>query len=295
MKMKNHFVPKFYFKPWLDAEGKVVRYCRKPSGEIHIKRMTPGQICYQHDLHTLVDPVNSEKLHIVEDWLGKSIDDKAAPVVEKILKSGIKAICDEEAHAIVGLILSLIVRSPENVAYLRQNAPTTWKDAMAKEQEKLYRELAGTSEMDSLPSLIEYAETRHPGSIKNAGNFLITEIISDGKYWERLINLRWRTVSFSGTHVAAQLTSDRPVTIIGTGLDDPNVCVIFPISPTTVLYLMTEQIMAQLDKLGVGYLGLWTIKQTLANARKFVFGTNATNSNLVDKHLVANVTEAKGS
>ena len=283
--MKNHFVPKFYFRPWLDLTGHLRQFSRTPSGQIVSNKKTPGQICYRPDLHTLTGPIDAAKQHVVEEWLNKSIDDKAAPVVSKIVAHGLTAINDEEAHAVAGLILSLIVRRPENVAYLQSQAPGEWKAAMERVEQNMRLELEGTPDADSMPTLREYAEMHHPGAVENSGNLLITGITADPKYWRRLMNLCWWVADFSGTSVDNQPTTDRAVAFTGTGLDDPNVTVILPLSPHKVLYLNNLNERDKCQARGLGWLGLTTMRVTIANARRFVYGTSGTNANIIGKWL----------
>lgn len=281
--MDNHFVPEFYFRPWLDARGHLVQFGWRPHGLVGDLK-TPGQICYRRDLHTLNEQISPEKRDAVERWLTLAIDSQAAPVVKKILSNGIKSIDHNDASRMVHFITSLIVRRPENVELLNRLAPTDFKRNLIARNEAVQQELREVDMIDA-PTLLEYTQKHHPGLIENFGNLLISPIAADEKRAEWLFRRRWWTVDYDGTSVMPQITSDRGVTCLGTAFDDPNSMVILPLSPRCVLYVTSEQDKSRLEAFGNGLIGLNTIKAVAGNARTFVYGTRETNRNLIKKNL----------
>jgi hypothetical protein len=281
--MDNHFVPEFYFGPWLDARGHLVQFGWRPRGLVGDLK-TAGQICYRRDLHTLNELISPEKRDVVEHWLTREIDSQAAPVIKTILASGIVAIDGRDAGRLAHFIMSLIVRRPESVELLRSEAPTEFARNLEHRDEAIRQELrcAGVTEA---PTLLEYAQRHRPGMIENFGNLLISPIVADRKRAEWLLRRRWWAVDYDGTSVVPQITSDRGVTCLGIALDDPRSMVILPLSPRHVLYITSEQDQARLQTLGRGLLGLSTIKAVAGNARRFVYGTKEANQNLIRKYL----------
>jgi hypothetical protein len=55
--------------------------------------------------------------------LTENIDTRAAPAIRKVLEFGAGAIDNKDANALVRLLLSLIVRSPERVQLLKEITP----------------------------------------------------------------------------------------------------------------------------------------------------------------------------
>jgi len=233
--------------------------------------------------------IDADKRDAVENWLTKEVDNKAAPVIRKILSDGIHSINSEEVSFVIRFVMSLIVRRPENIDRLNQEAPMELARNMAKQDEEIQRELRDAGVTDTI-TLLEYAQKNRPGWVENFGNLMISPIVGDQRRADWLIRRKWWTVDYEGTSVIPQITSDRGVTCLGVALDDPNSMVILPLSPLRVLYITSDEGKQRLQALGKGRLGLNTIKVVAANARTFVLGTRKTNRNLVERHLARPVT-----
>jgi hypothetical protein len=116
--LDHHFVPEFYFSPWLDKTGHLVRFGWM-WGKFTRDLKTPGQICYVQDLHTFSKALGKYAPDAVEHWL-TNIDTRAAQAIRQILSNGVDSMTNEQANHMATLILSLIVRRPEKVSYLDQ-------------------------------------------------------------------------------------------------------------------------------------------------------------------------------
>jgi len=201
------------------------------------------------------------------------------------LAEGVSSIDGNDATPLVVFVLSLIVRSPEKVRFLLQHASEELKRNMTIQDRKMLEELGHAAEAYGFPSLEAYAEQVHPGYIENSGRAVMTDIIADERYIKRLLALHFWTANFVNTSVFPIVTTDRALTVIGTGLDDPNVMLILPLSPQIVLYLTTPGTQRQLIDQGIGVLGLRTMQSVLSNARRFAYGTRGSNRNLIERHL----------
>jgi hypothetical protein len=133
-------------------------------------------------------------------------------------------------------------------------------------------------------SLLEYASKR-AGFIENSGKVMLCQVIADRRFGERLYNKEWWSVDFTGTNAIPQFTSDRAVTCLGSGIDDPNGLIMLPLSPSIVLYICNTEVKSRYQSLGRGRLGLETMKAIATNARMFAYGTRQSNRNVIDKYL----------
>lgn len=275
--MRNHFVPEFYFAPWLDERGHLYQFSRQRRGIVADKK-APGQICYLHDLHTLTGPVDPNKRDVVENWLTKFIDGSAAPVIKKILSQGVASVNDEEARALLWFTLAVIVRRPESVTLLHEQSAPLLRQNIAKVEKSSPEEF-------TTQSLEEWAEATHPGAIENSGRLMIGQIIADPKFGEHLMERTWWTVDYRGTSTWPQPTSDKAVSALGRSFTDPDRVLVLPLSPDIVLYGSSEGRKRQLLELGRGRLGLWTMRVTISEARRYVYGVAATNRTLIAQYL----------
>jgi hypothetical protein len=226
--MRNHFIPEFYFAPWLDDRGHLFQFSRQRSG-IAADKKTPGQICYQHDLHTLTGPVDPTKRDAVEHWLTKAIDSRAAPVIKKILSNGIATLDETDASKLIQFILALIVRRPESVGMLDEQSAPLLRQNMARVDRESPDEFEATS-------LEEWTEATHPGLIENSGRLMVGNIIADQKIGEKLMDRAWWTADYRNTSTWPQPTSDKALSTLGRAFTDPDRLLVLPLSPDIVLY-----------------------------------------------------------
>lgn len=279
--MKNHFVPRFYFKPWLDDRGHLFQFSRSRNSGLSVVAKTPAAICFRTDLHTFLDVTDPERRHAIEHWLSKQIDVYAAAITRQILSHGVASISAEQKSRLTHFILSLIIRKPETVEYLISNAPAELLRNMAIEDEKIRQEHGDLG----LPTLAEYATKSRPGILENSGRFFIPELIGHREYGERLFALRWWAVDFSGTSIGPLLTSDRPVIWQSKSLGDPDAYYCLPLSPTVALYAAQQHVADKMLAQGNGILGLRTLQSTLIKCRQFVYGKRDTNRNMIERYL----------
>lgn len=280
--MENHFVPEFYFVPWLDEQGHLIRFGWM-RGKLTRDLKTPGQICYVNDLHTFSRPMGKYTPHAVEHWL-TNIDTNAAIAIRQILSGGIESITNEHANHLALFFLSLIVRRPEKVSYLDQRAAEDFKRSLAAHDKQLADDADLSPAAYGFTSLRDYAEQIHPGLIENVGRILITDIIADERYLRRILSMEWWT-GLSAVSIGPIVTTDRPLTIVGTGLDDPEVVLVLPLGPRLVLYLTPLGIRRRMIAGGWGPLCLRTMQLLLRSAHRFAYGTPETNQNLIGRYL----------
>ena len=281
--VQNHFIPEFYFSPWLNETGHIIRFGWM-RGKLTRDPKTPGQICYVVDLHTFTGTVGKLDKDAVESWL-TNIDTNAAKAIKDILSDGLKSIGDEGATHLATFILSLIVRSPEQVGYLNERAAPDFQKTLDAQDAQVQGDPELLPTTYGFTSLQDYTERVHPGLIENVGRVLITDIISDVRYVRRVVEMDWWTIDFSSCGFGGVITSDRLPVIVGKGLDDPQVLLVLPLSPSTVLYLSPPGWRARMTAGGKGPLGIWTMKMILSTARQFAFARKTANVNLISKYL----------
>lgn len=282
--MQNHYVPEFYFKPWLDERNHLVRFGWM-RGRLTRDRKTPGQICYLDDHHTFSRPIGKYGVHAVEDWLTDQVDTRTAKIVDRILAGEIELLSNNEANRLVLFIQSLIVRHPAKLHHIREKATEQFKQTMAAADEQMALEKGEAPLTFGYSSLLDYAEKAHPGLVENIGRFMMPEIIADEKYRQKLLDMdRW-TINFDGNAAAPMLTTDRPLVMLGSGLLDPNVALVLPLSPNVVLYLTPTGWRGRMLAEGRGPLCVWTQRIILKGAWRFAFGTSSSKINLIERYL----------
>jgi hypothetical protein len=114
-------VPEFYLRRFVDAEGKVLRTFKAPSGVLHERRYPPKATGFQEDLYSIEPETTNHRVRrpdrIDVDFFGP-IDNGAAPLAQKILDSAPSALSQDERRVFAIFVNSLIERHPQR---LRKN------------------------------------------------------------------------------------------------------------------------------------------------------------------------------
>lgn len=282
--VQNHYVPEFYFRPWLEGGTHLIRYGWM-RGKLTRDPKTPGQICYIDDHHTFSRPMGQYGVNAVENWLTDQVDTFTAKVVARVIAGDLTLLSNAEANRLALFMQSLIVRHPVNKHLLMEKATEQFKRTMAVTDEKIAVEGGETAQRFGFSSLLDYTESVHPGLVENIGRFIMPEVIADRKYRQKLLEMDCWSIDFAGNSAAPLLTTDRPLTMLGKGLLDPDVVLILPLSPTVVLYQTSAGVRNRMLADGIGPLCVRTQKAVLRGAWRFAFGTRSSNTHLVERYL----------
>lgn len=118
---RHHYVPEFYLRRFVDAEGKVLRTFKAPSGVLHERRYPPKATGFQEDLYSIEPETINHRVRrpdrIEVDFFGP-IDNGAAPLVQKVLDFAPSALSHDERRLFAVFVNSLIERHPQR---LRKN------------------------------------------------------------------------------------------------------------------------------------------------------------------------------
>jgi hypothetical protein len=221
--MRNHFVPQFLQTPW------TVR------GTLQVFRLTDGRTFrqapkgngYVEDMLSLTrEQVAGMDKHAVERAVLQSVDHEASLIRQKLEATQLASITFEERCAWVRFIMSLQIRQPHIVSQLRSKAAETLRTKLA-ERPAEYEALVDD---DVPPTLEAWTELMFPGAIENFGLSFFHKLLNDETVGTKLLHLRWWVWDFAecSNHL---LLGDRPCVFAG-GIDDPNLAVMLPISPT---------------------------------------------------------------
>lgn len=222
--------------------------------------------------------------HFIENWLSKTIDSAAAPVFQQILARGISSINGEQKSVLVQFISALLARRPEIVRQLRDETPRALRENMNRPIEG--EDPVGVAELAAMGLTLEaWVEKHMPALIENSGQLMLGELIADSAMGQKLFDMQWFTVDYSGGALFPFPTTDRPTIALGKGIDDPDALHVLPLAPHLILYGSSDARCAQLKALSKAELGLRTMRQVIAKARGCAFGTAATNRNLLDRYL----------
>lgn len=192
------------------------------------KRRSPRATGFKHGLLSLTkEQVMGMDRDALETVVLQRVDNEADLVRKKLEAGALTDLTFEERCAWVRFIMSLRLRQPKIVEGLRLEAAEHLRQELAKRPEE-YESIATDG---TFPTLEEWTEAAFPGAIENFGMSLFQGLMNDETVGTKLLNLRWWVWKFDDNDHTL-LLSDQPCVFAG-GIDDPNLAVMLPISPTT--------------------------------------------------------------
>ena len=224
--MRHHFVPKFLLKGWAGRDGRIEVF-RLLTPSLSSLRHPPKNLAWKGDLYAVDMPgVSSATKQQIETQVLQHIDDKAARVRRKLMTGEVADLTVEERLHWTRFLMSLRVRQPHNVSYVRESCARELRNELAKNP-KEYEALARPE--DPL-TLLEFVEQERPGLIENTGMDVFAGVVSDPAIVAKIVSLRhWRTFDFCGCEDHL-LLADQPCIYIR-GIDDPGFVIALPIGP----------------------------------------------------------------
>ncbi len=233
---KHHYVPAFYLAAWTGDDGRISIF-QNFGGRIHRSRHTPKHTGFEYHLYSYSQAFSAKDRADIETTFFQRLDDVGALIVRKII--GYEEISDEERILWTQFVLSMRVRTPDNVAKIK-----------AAGSEYLVRNLdAGQSDYEKARSsddperFVDWVELKYPGLIENIGVGQIPKISSSPRVMSNFAAFDWYVVDIEKSSKAL-LSSDRPC-VFTSGLDKPDCIVALPLSPRHAFFAFRSGSKAQ--------------------------------------------------
>ena len=267
--MRHHYIPEFLLKRWAETTtDKKIEVFQLDIPKIPSKRRTPKHTGFELDLYALsrLQVAGLGKQH-VETGILKPVDNDAAIALKKMLSGGLDSLTKTENVYWVIFLMSLRVRTPEFVNFLKSDEPKKFIATAIKNPEKY-----GISSEDPDPHAVrEFVEKKEPGLTDNFGLVHFGDMIT-----ERDIAIGIGRMTWSLHHFKNQkhdlLLSDDPLIFTEKSIGHPDLIIMLPISPDKV-FIATKTISAtrwirqHRDKDVLRYINEWSIFQ----AKKRIF------------------------
>lgn len=175
--------------------------------------------------------VAEESRHDIETQLFQRIDDDASKVHKKFLDTPIADLSEHDRSDWARFLMSLRMRQPKIVAQIKKWAAEHFRTAPTNDRSEYEIAPAGWL---SPPTLVEFTEKTYPGLIEEIALHFYPKLVDHQAVGQKLVELQWGVRDVS--HVAARfLISDEPW-IIEDSLDDPDLILALPLSPTRVFF-----------------------------------------------------------
>lgn len=279
--MRNHYVPQFLLRQWVTVTDNKIEAFRKDITRIPSSRQGPVGTAYEDNLYALSkDQVAGMDKHAIEKQFLSIIDSRAASVHEKLCTQGLGILSSEDKQDWARFLMSLRVRQPEIVNLLLTSSEEQLRESLLDQPEK-YKELAGENDPSSLE---EWTESHFPGLIENFGLSFFHKLVDNPTIGEKILNLRWWIWDFEQlkNHL---LLADHPC-IYTRGIDDDNLVIALPISPTKAfMATKSERISELMRKQSPKNLLTRINESSIAQAKKRIYARDESPRRFITNRL----------
>jgi hypothetical protein len=235
--MRHHYVPQFLLSKWIGTntvtKNSVIEFRLRLRGSPARER-PPSATGFEKDLLKLSSPsLTNDELHALETVVMKAVDTAAAPVLEILLKDGVRSLTTSQRCDWARFLNSIRLRQPRFVRHnVKERGAKQLEEEFSKDHEE-YTILAGPGDP---PTALEWVRENMPGRVENFGLGVVPAALDHLKTIERVINLNWGVCDFTRERNEL-LLSDNP--LISLGSTKPEWVLALPISPT-ILFLACQ-------------------------------------------------------
>lgn len=277
---RHHYIPVFYLSEWASGDPLLLCQMSRPHKGIACKTKSPSAMGYQDDLYALAH-VGEEMKQVLEKIFFQKTDDAGAKAMQMLLAGNV----DLEGSIRedwVRFVMSLLSRNPEKIAYIR-GAYEDQIPGFRAELEAIF-DIQYSAQVP--PPTAEEKSAELDKRINLSVGRLIQNVVAYPQVMADISAMTWATITIDDGG-RDFLTCDRPV-YMSKGPQHEDAYLVLPISPRTIFIASRSQ--AELDKLiamDKGDITQGVNKALATQAVKYVFGTNDSQRNFVDKYLGA--------
>jgi hypothetical protein len=212
-------------KPWTGVDGKVVEY-RQPHKELLDERSTPKQTGFVKQLYANENKTDPAEKQALESGFMSWVDNNAAKAHQHLLVDSRGNMASSLIFDWTRFLMSLLHRSPDRVAYLKDEIAKYSREGLVRSTQDAYNEHRGPNDPETVDEWLSLQGDLGP----DLRMILLKTLIDSPRIGTVLANMKWDVQRFP-TPRFGFLTGDLPL-VISDGLDNKKSFVLLAISPT---------------------------------------------------------------
>lgn len=279
---KHHFLPVFYLRQWAGEDGRLVQFSKPHGNIVKPRRGHPGSMGWISRLYAR-EGVPDEYAHRFETLFLSPVDSQAAEALRVMLNPA-AAMAFTSAQKIMWarFINSLLARMPDDIAKLKEHAPTEWVGSIRGLREKY---LAHREPTDP-PTLDDYLAAP-TGTFMSDVPFIVAEVILGHERLQQVMaDMHW-AVLITGGADHELLTSDRPL-VYTRSLNARDSHLMLPIGPRRLFAAAhRREFINYLQGWGINALVKRANEYVVGSADRYVFGSNDCQVRFVQNRMSA--------
>ena len=275
---KHHYLPEFYLRYWCLDDNKLCQFSQPYQKQTKAKRVYPAETGFQRRLYTLRE-FPGKLAHQIESEFFASVDSEAA-VALRVMHSGSLRFTARQRSAWTRFIVSLLLRMPEDIEKLREEAARRFSDVSQEDEEK-YTAQRSESDPETLSELLaEIPADEFDTSVFTT----LLEMIDNSRVGNHINNMTWMLKDF-GDVKHRFLTSDRPI-VTTNGLDNERGHIAVPIGPKLLFVAVNTKKMVGEIRSSDPKLVMSDINDQVArHSVKYVYSSSDREFRFVEKRL----------
>lgn len=231
---KHHYVPQFYLKRWAGEDRRVSDY-RRFDGKLVHRRRFPSETGFEIELYSVRTQTDPTRRQAVEKRLMSRIDNAAARALDYMDETLAPPDDTDRRNGWTRFLLSLIYRSPTQVARLREKI-LEHRDGILAGLADRYDELRAETDPETFEEYVE----RDRGHIDEESFAVLMNRLTNSEWvGTTLIRMTWGVMAWKQVRHGF-LTGDIPI-MISDGLGHRNSFVMLPIGPSTLFIAATRR------------------------------------------------------
>ncbi len=184
----HHYLPIFYTKRWVGADGRVCTFTKPYKGIVKHRRLHPSATGFECDLYGMKGLSDELKDQFERLFLGPADSDAADALF--LLESKIHRWEARNRNGWSRFMMSLMVRMPEDVQNLKTETERSLR-ASDPELDARYKEL---KLQDDPQTFAEWLDQNDPHVFSNASFQLLKSLMDNEKVGQDLNSLHWFTI-----------------------------------------------------------------------------------------------------
>jgi Protein of unknown function (DUF4238) len=277
--VEQHYVPKFLLKQWhVPPDNKLTSFWWT-NGQLISSRNNARSVAKKRHLYSMSRLRQQPNVSVEQDFLGPHIDEPAALVHAKLLRSGLSGLSLEDKMAWSPFLVLLMLRHPDGMRRIR----TLGSAALSAEIDKNPEEYLNLRGNEPEETLREWVEVHMPDVHDDLGVIALPSIASSQQLNLPILNATWviRTVPASRFDL---LISDRP--FISEGTFETSFLVALPISPRKLFFAFNNiNTFENLKQLNDEDLVKSVNRSTVDAAEQYVYATSIQQKPFISKFL----------
>ena len=275
--MRHHFVPEFYLRRWA-VDGQVRAYhWDRCSNFLRVGIKGAKAFCQEADLYKLANEPPEKSDHLETKFFG-TIDDKAGKVIGKIAEGGLHSISNDEACDWARFLMSLEVRRPSVVEFLKRRASRTFINALDDDPEFL-------AEMARLDIQGRPSEVLGPATapyVQDRMLLRMQDAIDNSDIGKQFLRMNWLSKRLSSGGIDL-VVADRPFIRLG-GIEAPDNLWCLPLDPGTAFFCSNNRnFLVKLEHTSASEISKAINRHSVEQAEKYVFDKSGSNSPLLER------------